>query len=250
MQNKSCAGLLSVVAALAVLGLSPSVVRADTIAYQQLIFVGPVLGSSTSGDVSVSGTSLFDPNYSFSGEFCENSSCGNPIGTTDDSLLRLTNLTLTCNGDGDPCGPVDITFEALGAMSNGSPVPSTPVNVDLSFDGVGSASGFARICIGSSVSFCTSEGSGPQSFQFSFFNNLSGSASGAVVAPGGFDVYGDLHFDGLADGTSVQLNNSLDIGITNAGAVPEPSTFAMLAAGMTLLGLTARRRMSAGASRK
>jgi hypothetical protein len=244
MNLKFLAGILTGALWLAVLGAATATAHADSITYEQMLFTSPVLGFSGSNDVTASGASSLPAGYTFSGEFCENAFCSSPISTSADSLLRLTNVTLTCNGDGSDCAPIDITFEALGASQNGSPVPSSPVLVSLSLDGTGTASGFATICIADSISFCTSELSGPQSFSFGFNNFILGSASGAVVAPSGFDVYGNLHFNGLADGASVVLNNSLDLGINVPNPVPEPASFALGGSGIVFIAFLVWRRKS------
>jgi hypothetical protein len=214
---------------------------ASTITYTQLSFSTPVPAFGNGTDVTVPSTAT--GGYTFGGEFCLNEGCaGGPVSTFSDSLLRLTNLNLTCNSREGACAPIDINFEAQGGSG---PTGITQVNVDLI--GAGSASGFARVCIADSSHICSSALFGPESFSFSFANNVTGSAMGLITTTGNFDLLGDFHIDGLAPGASMTLSNSLDIGLTSAEVVtgfpgdPEPSTVFLLTTGLGALALLRRK---------
>jgi hypothetical protein len=213
---------------------------ASTITYTQLSFSTPVPGFGNGTDVTVAATA--SGGYTFGGEFCLNEGCaGGPVSTSSDSLLRLTNLNLTCNSREGACAPIDVNFEAQGATG---PAGIMQVNVDLI--GTGSATGFARVCIADSSHICSSALFGPESFSFSFANNVTGSAIGLITSTGNFDLLGDFHIDGLAPNTSVTLSNSLDIGLTGNAVVggsrtPEPSSIFLLTAGLGALALLRRK---------
>ena len=215
---------------------------ASPITYNQLLFTTPVLSFGSGTDVTASSSSV-SGGYSFSGEFCVNEGCSTgPVATTATSLLRLTNLSLTCSS-GETCAPLDITFEAQGATA---PAGATDVSVNLI--GGGSANGFTRICVADANHLCTADLFGTQSFSFSFVNSISGSAQGTISTPGAFDLFGNFHVDGLSSGSRVTLSNSLDIGLTSrsqGGAVPEPSAMYLLPAGLAALALLRRKTRTA-----
>lgn len=212
---------------------------ASPITYNQLLFTTPVLSFGSGTDVTASSSSVTG-GYSFNGEFCVNEGCSTgAVSTTATSLLRLTNLSLTCSS-GETCAPLDITFEAQGATG---PAGATDVSVNLI--GGGSTSGFTRICVADANHICTADLFGTQSFSFSFVNSISGSAQGTISTPGSFNLFGNFHVDGLASGSSVTLSNSLDIGLTSrsqGGGVPEPSALYLLPAGLAVLALLRRAK--------
>ena len=188
-------------------------------------------------------TSQLYPGYVFSAEFCEDSSCASPIPLPagDQSLLRLTDMTLTCD-DESGCGLIDIRFEALNAVMDDGPAPGGVVDVDLNLDGSATQAivGSATLCIAGPHAICTADLSGTHSFSTSFDGPFSGSVSGAVPASPGLSVYGEIEIDALGDGQSVTLANSLDIDSTiepavGSGITPEPGTLALTAAPVLLL---------------
>ena len=211
---------------------------AAPVTYNQFLFVSPVFQLGTSTDVQVTSTPI-DGGYTFNGEFCANSGCSTgAISTTADSLLRLTNLSLTCTLS-STCSPVDVSFEAQGASTTAG---ATTVNVNLV--GNGTASGFARICIDDSSHVCSAGGIGTQSFSFPFSGSLSGIAGGSFSSNGSYNFNGDFHLDCLAAGGNVSLFNSLDIsfnGPLGGGQVPEPGSLLLISAGLGAVGLIRRR---------
>ena len=224
---------LAFVSALLV-GSSPA--HATVITYTELDITGPVLGFGDSGDAFSSGSF---GNYTFSGEFCVDQFCSNPGGGGgNDSLLRLTNLSLLCTLQAGTCSSVDVAFQAIGGFGLGR------ANLSITLNGTGSANGFVRICIQDSASICDQNLNGAKSFSFPFSGGPSGSASGTVNVASGYNVFGIFHVDGVAAGQSVDLGSSLDIGFIGLTpvAVPEPATAGLLLFGCGLL-WTLRRRI-------
>lgn len=221
---------------------------ADTVTYVNLEFTTPTFGFSipTPDNVIVTNASSgLYPGYVLSAEFCENSSCATPIATTYQSLLRLTDLTLTCDSEGG-CGLIDIDFQANVAEFGATPVGESVVTVNLNLDGSSPAdiNGAVNLCISNHHSICTSTLSGPHSFETTFSGvggSVTGSTSGQIVALSGFTVYGQLEVDALNPGQSLTLLNSLDIGV-GVEAVPEPATFGLVAAALLLFGLAYWRK--------
>jgi len=208
-----------------------SISYAGSINYDFIAIDSPVFASGF-GSAVVPAT--LTGGYTFSGEFCENDSCSTgPVFTTASSLLRLTNLTLTCDSS-STCAPIDVTFEADTFSA-----PSGPINVNVSLTGSGSASGYARVCFADDNNICSSALFGNESFTFPYVNNISGLAQGTIASNGSFSVLGDFHVNGVQGGSSVNLFNSLDISLTSS--VPEPSTILPLGAGLALLGAYALR---------
>lgn len=206
------------------LGLT-STAFAGAVNYSLIAIDSPVFASGT-GSAIVSPT--LTGGYTFSAEFCENDSCSTgPVFTTASSLLRLTNLTLTCDS-GSECAPIDVTFEA-DAFS----APIGAINVGVQLTGSGNASGYGRVCFADENNICSSSFFGNESFTFPYVNNISGLAQGTISSNGSFSVLGDFHVDGVQGGASVNLFNSLDISLTSA--VPEPSTTLLSGLGLALL---------------
>jgi len=215
-----------------------SVGFAGSISYDFIAIDSPVFASGF-------GSAIVPPTlaggYTFSGEFCENDSCSTgPVFTTASSLLRLTNLTLTCDS-GSTCAPIDVTFEADTFSA-----PSGPINVNVQLTGSGSASGYARVCFADENNICSSALFGNESFTFPYVNNISGLAQGTISSNGSFSILGDFHVNGVQGGSSVNLFNSLDISLTSS--VPEPSTIVPLGFGLVLFAVysiwNTRRRPS------
>ena len=211
--------------------------RAGLITYQSLVITAPVFQFSGTNDANVGTTDAGQ--YSFSGEFCVNEDCsGGPVPTADDSLLRLTNLTLTCTNPvfSGVCGPIDVSFQA---NDEGSLVTSGAIAIEL--NGSGTASGYARACLTDSVNLCASDLTGPQSVTVQFTNAISGgNVISSVPFSPGFMLLGDFHLNGLQQNSSVILSSSLDIGLSGRfGGIltPEPSPAWLVPLGAILLGL-------------
>jgi len=224
-----CARTISAIIVCLVLSVAA---QAGSVGYSFIAIESPAFAFG-SGSAFVPST--FTGGYTFSGEFCENDSCSTgPVFTSASSLLRLTNLSLTCDSSfGSVCSPIDVTFEA-DAFS----APAGPMNVGLQLTGSGNTSGFARVCIADSSHLCSSDLFGSESFSFSFVNSISGTAQGMISSNGSFNVLGDFHVDGVQGGSSVNLFNSLDLSLTSA--VPEPSTTLLFGVGLVLLTAFAR----------
>lgn len=183
--------------------------------------------------------------YTYSAEFCINGDCSfQPGGASNTSNLKLANLSLSCSAEG-VCGPLDVTFQAGFDVSPGS---NETVSVSLgntSFSG-SAFTGFARICFSDMANICAADLTGPSSFSFPFSNaGFSGSQTGvyAVGAAGPFQVNGIFHIDGLSNGASINLGQSLDLSTREAvpSSVPEPVTVFLLPAGV--LALLVMRRL-------
>jgi hypothetical protein len=227
---------------LVICGLAATAARGDTITYGQLAITSPGLAFSASDNVVVSNaTSALYPGYTFSAEFCENSACSSPIASSSDSLLRFTDMTLTC-ASAEGCGLIDIRFQATNAMLDDSPSPAGTATVDLGLDGTATEAvvGSATICITGPHAICAPDLSGTHSFSTSFDGAFSASTNGAVPVSSGFSVYGQIEIFHLDNGNSVSLANSLDIDADiepalGAEPVPEPGTLALTVPPLLLL---------------
>lgn len=205
---------------------------ASLVTYSQLFFLSPVFQFGTSTSAVVSPT--FTGGYTFNAEFCVNEFCSTGTGpNTGDSVVRLTNLTLTCTLDASSiCGPVDVMFDA-----SVSSAPTGPSNIDVVLGGIGSASGFAQVCVTDSMNLCSSGLQGSESSGFPFFGTIAGSTEFDINSLGSYDLLGDFHINGLTGGSSLNLPGSLDISsggdiVRRPPPVPEPSTAILLSAGL------------------
>ena len=224
MRLKSLRGLWLGTVLLLLTGL-PKVAQAG-ITYSGFQFTNPVFASSSSGDVIITGQSVVGEGgtYTLSAEFCQTGFCtgDSPSSTTD--TLRLTNLSISCSGS--VCAPIDIAFQASGSTDD----PTAVLEMYLengSFTG-SSPSGFSRLCISDSTHVCSSSGVGTQSATFTFGSGLVGTTSFTYQTNGPFNVIGDFHLDGLTNGSSVSLGNSLEI----ADIAPEPADWLLIGTGL------------------
>jgi hypothetical protein len=222
------------VAMLAGLAASANLAQASSIGFSSLQFISPVPGFASGGDLIVSSRSLGRGDigtYTFGAELCQTGFCTGDTGSPS-SQIRLTQLSLSClaNDTGGTCGPIDVTFEVAAETSPGS----VPIDLLLSnggLSGASSLSGYARVCIVDTNDLCSSDGSGTLSYTFAFGPQISGDVGTVYNAAGGFQVLGFFHLDGLADGATVTLGNSLELSAGDAvggSGVPEPGTMVML----------------------
>ncbi|HYL77680.1 MAG TPA: PEP-CTERM sorting domain-containing protein [Bryobacteraceae bacterium] len=229
---------------LALLGWSATarMANASALFFSGLQFNNPVFATGQT-DVSISNASVNagGGSYSYSAEFCVNGDCSfQPGGATNTSNLKLAGLSLFCNAEG-VCGPLDVTFQAGFDVSPGS---NETIGVSLgntSFSG-SAFSGFARICFSDMDHICAADLTGTSSFSFSFSSaGFSGSQAGVYVvgAAGPFQMNGIFHIDGLANGGSINLGQSLDINTQQSsfggGGIPEPATLFLLPAGVAAI---------------
>ncbi|HYL77679.1 MAG TPA: PEP-CTERM sorting domain-containing protein [Bryobacteraceae bacterium] len=217
-------------------GLS-NLADAGDITYSSLQFNSPIFGiAGSSNDVTISGTTGGESGtYTLSAEFCQTGFCigDNAANATDQ--LRMTNLSLSCSGSGT-CAPLDISFQASGSTDN-SAVAFEMYLENASATGT-TPSGYSQLCIADGTHFCTANASGSQSTTFNFAGSLIGTVDYFVSVNGPFTLVGDFHLDGLANGSTVTLGNSLEI----ADVLPEPSTILLVPVGLAALVLLRRIR--------
>ncbi len=225
------------IGALALLGWCATARMADasSLFFSGLQFNNPVFALGNT-DVVISNATVNQEagSYSYSAEFCINGDCSfQGGGASNTNNLKLTNLSLFCTAEG-VCGPLDVTFQAGFDASPGS---NETVSVSLgntSFSG-SAFTGFARICFSDMDHICASDLTGASSFSFPFSNaGFSGGQAGVytVGSAGPFQVNGIFHIDGLSNGGSINLGQSLDIATLESSSVPEPATALLLLAGV------------------
>jgi len=164
-------------------------------------------------------------NYLFTGQLC----CGGD-GSGTDSNLSLS-ADLICNNGPNACGPIDITFTAAGGFGFGD-----AASVSVSLGGTSTdpnTKGFGQICIADIVNICSGSLTGTNAFGFPFSGgSLFGSASGTASLLGGFNVFGDIHLDGLAAGAELDPPLlTIHIGGLTPIAAPEPGTASLILLG-------------------
>jgi hypothetical protein len=151
-------------------------------------------------------------------------------------VTAINNCTMaTCGVDGEP------GWTPLLATPN---FPSY-VSGHSSFSG-GAAGALAAFFKNDAVNFCT--GSDPASAvpgETRCFNSFSGAAAEAGISR----IYGGIHYE---DDNGKAIGNAQNLGqfvvetqLAKVGAVPEPTSWAMLIAGFGLVGAVARRRRAA-----
>lgn len=221
------------------------VADASALFFSGLQFNNPVFAIGQT-DVIISNATVNSGagSYSYSAEFCVNGDCSfQPGGASNTSNLKLANLSLFCNAEGT-CGPLDVTFQAGFDVSPGSNETVSVTLGNTSFSG-SAFTGFARICFSDMDHFCASDLTGTSSFSFPFSNaGFSGGQTGVytVGSASPFQVNGIFHIDGLANGGSINLGQSLDISTLESSSVPEPATLFLFPAGALALFLIRRIR--------
>ncbi|OYQ37903.1 hypothetical protein CHU93_00270 [Sandarakinorhabdus cyanobacteriorum] len=148
-------------------------------------------------------------------------------------VTAINNCTMaTCGVDGEP------------GWTPLLPTPNFPsyVSGHSSFSG-GAAGALAAFFKNDNLGFCT--GSDPASAvpgETRCFTSFSGAAAEAGISR----IYGGIHYE---DDNGKAVNNAKNLGayvvdtqLSKVGAVPEPSSWAMLIAGFGLVGAVARRR--------
>lgn len=209
------------------------------ITYSNIRFNDPFLQFAVNNDSKISGATINGEggSYSLSAELCQTGYCTGDSSIT--SQLRLTNLSLTCTAGGGTCDPIDISFQADG--STGSSTTTFDFWLDNgTFSGPGTLSGQSNICIVTGSNICSATGQGQLSSSFPVDSNINGNLIITFSPNSSFTVVGDLHLDGLSNGATLTLGNSLEI----TALTPEPSPIFLLPVGLGVLALL-RRRLSA-----
>ena len=224
--------------------LMPMLAHAGII-YSNFQFTSPIVSFGTNNDAKITNGSITDEangsSYTLTADFCQTGFC--PAGGTASELLRVTNITLTCTANSSgTCDPIDITFQADGSTTSGT-VTFDSWLANATFTGTAPSGGYVNVCVGDATHICTSSATGTQSAQFTFGSSLFGDNVTSFAEAGSFTLYGDLHFDGLPNGTTINVPNSLEI----LAIAPEPAGIVLFGsglAGLILMGLRRRRRSS------
>lgn len=238
---------LSLLCALVAFGLLSGTASASSVSWEALQFTNPAFSLSGLDNVSLSGVT--SGNYTItSAEWCENASCDSPISATEDSLLRFTNLSLTCNG-AEGCSGITFTFEADTALLFSSASAAVDLGINGFTNGGSNVTGTAGFCISTNSFLCSSALSGTQSFSTSFVIGPTGALGGesgvATIDPGS-NIYGEFDIDSMQFNQTLTLPGSMDIGTTfllGSTAAPEPATLSELAIGaFALIGAASLRK--------
>jgi hypothetical protein len=235
-------------AMLAGLAASANLAQGSTINFGLLEIISPTVAFAVNDDAIISSTQIGGSGgtYTFAAEFCETGFCTGDV-VSPFNQFRLTQLSLKCtaNSPGGTCDPIDVDFSA---NTETSPGPVIPIDLALSngtLSGSTSLSGYARLCISDVNNICAENGSGSQSYTFIFGPQISGDVGTTYQVIGGFQLLGFFHLDGLADGATVTLGNSLELTAgdvpVGSGNVPEPRTMVLLGLGLAALGVLRRR---------
>lgn len=183
-------------------------------------------------------------------------------GTVD--LVRSGDFGITCAGGSGSCVDLDGSTNNSGLTSSGSYAFNAGDRVALTFQFSGNQRGGADDAFNAIFHFGGAIVSGTSGIEsdlygdqdFGPFNSLFASVVVGNIAPNQAfstltlyfipDVAGSASFrfqDFNNDNVGIVIDNvSLDIGPNIGGAVPEPSTWAMLILGFGVIGSAARRR--------
>jgi len=219
----------------ALLCFVPTTAVAGSITYSNFQFTGPIVAIGSNNDAKITNGTVTgsDGTYTLTADFCQTGFC--PAGGTATDLLRVTNISLTCSSSSGTCDPIDITFSADGSTSSGT-VTFDSWLTSATFTGTAPSGGYVNVCVADGSHICTSTATGTQSAQFTFGSNLLGDNVSSFAEAGSFTLVGDLHFDGVPNGTTISVPNSLEF----LAISPEPSDILLFATG--LAGLIALRR--------